>query len=237
MKYAFQNKTIKVQYDPEAITLNVSTEDSNIVWSWASTGKVRLANGAELDFADVACESAAYTNGTMEGVRASYRGFCDADGNKREFTVETFVAVDDASGQLRVQAWVHGDGHGEVAALVYPPRMKFEAKEGEGYTVLPRMQGTLVPAGHPIKLSNGFIYERDGYMPLFGQVFHGCGYAAIYETPYDARYELVGEEVQPYFIPSLGSMSYRREMVFSFFADGDFNTIAKIPCPVNEFTT
>lgn len=228
MKYAFQNKTIKVQYDPEAITLNVSTEDSNIVWSWASTGKVRLANGAELDFADVACESAAYTNGTMEGVRASYRGFCDADGNKREFTVETFVAVDDASGQLRVQAWVHGDGHGEVAALVYPPRMKFEAKEGEGYTVLPRMQGTLVPAGHPIKLSNGFIYERDGYMPLFGQVFHGCGYAAIYETPYDARYELVGEEVQPYFIPSLGTMSYRREMVFSFFADGDFNTIAKI---------
>ncbi|MBE7080823.1 MAG: hypothetical protein E7371_06265, partial [Clostridiales bacterium] len=75
MKYAFQNKTIKVQYDPEAITLNVSTEDSNIVWSWASTGKVRLANGAELDFADVDCESAAYTNGTMEGVRASYRGF------------------------------------------------------------------------------------------------------------------------------------------------------------------
>ena len=228
MQYLLQNKIIKVEYDPEAITLSVATEGSDTIWSWASTGSVRLGNGTELDLVDAKCESFAYKNGTVDGVRASYSGFCGSDGQKRAFTVETFVGVDESSGELRAQAWLNGDGHGEIAALVYPPRMKFEAKEGEGYTILPRMQGTLVPAGHPIKIANGFIYERDGYMPLFGQVHNGCGYAAIYETPYDARYELEGEEVQPYFIPSLGSMSYTREMIYNFFADGDFNTIAKI---------
>ena len=228
MQYIFNNQTIKVEYDPETMSLNVSTAGSDVVWSWADAGKVRLGGGGEISLADAECQSYAYQNGTLNGVRASYRGFFDANGQKRTFVVETFVGVDEASGQLRTRAWMTGDGRGEVAALVFPPRMKFDVAEGEGYTILPRMQGTLVPAGHPIEIVNGFIFERDGYMPLFGQVNNGCGYAAIYETPYDARYEMVGEEVQPYFIPSLGSMSYEREMIFSFFASGDFNTIAKI---------
>lgn len=229
MNYQFQNNAISVVYDPELLSLRVSVNGSDVIWSWAeNAAKVRLGGGEVLHFADAVCESRPYKNGTMEGVRADYRNFRTADGRELRFSVETFVGVDDASGELRVQAMMKNDGHGEVAALVYPPRMKFEAAEGEGYTVLPRMQGTLVPAGHPIQIVNGFIYERDGYMPLFGQVNRGCGYAAIYETPFDARYELAVEDVQPYFIPSLGSLSYRREMIFRFFSDGDFNTIAKI---------
>ena len=202
MQYIFNNQTIKVEYDPEVMSLSVLTAGSDIVWSWADSGKVRLGGGGEISLTDAECQSSVYQNGTLNGVRATYSGFCDAKGQKRAFVVETFVGVDEASGQLRTRAWMKGDGHGEVAALVFPPRMKFEVAEGDGYTILPRMQGTLVPAGHPVQLMNGFIFERDGYMPLFGQVHKGCGYAAIYETPYDARYELCGEEVQPYFIPS-----------------------------------
>ena len=237
MKHLLKNKIIKVEYDPEVIALNVEVEGSDIAWSWVGTPSVRLSDGAELDFASAKCESYAYNNGTMRGVRAIYSEFCNSDGEKAGFSVETFVGVEESSGELRAQAWLKGDARGEVSALVYPPRMKFEAKEGEGYTVLPRMQGTLVPAGHPIDMTKGatattntvgYIYERDGYMPIFGQVHNGCGYVAIYETPYDARYELVREEVQPYFVPSLGTMSYKREMIYSFFAEGDFNTIAKI---------
>ena len=228
MQYVLSTKTLGVEYTPENFSLKVKTQGSDIVWSWATSGKIRLEGGEELDLMNAACESYAYTNGTMDGVRAIYSGLVDAAGQKKNFTVETFLGVDEASGQLRTQVWTVGDGHGEIAAVLYPPRMKFEAKEGEGYTILPRMQGTLVPAGHPITIANGFIYERDGYMPLFGQVHNGCGYAAIYDTPYDARYELADEEVQPYFIPSLGTMSYRREMIFTFFASGDFNTIAKV---------
>ncbi len=228
MQYLIQNDKLCVTYDPEALTLCVSVPGSDIVWSWGSTGYVRLGGGRVLDFASAECQSREWNMGVMQGVRARYSGFCDVDGPGTSFSVETYVGIDQPSGQLRFRATMVGDAHGEVAELAWPPRMKFEAGEGEGYTVLPRMQGTLVPAGHPIKIVNGFIYERDGYMPLFGQVNKGCGYAAIYETPFDARYALVGEEVQPFFVPSLGSLSYAREMVYTFFAKGDFNTVAKI---------
>jgi hypothetical protein len=164
----------------------------------------------------------------MEGVRADYSGFCASNGQKLGITVGTYVAVDESSKELRVQVWTNGDGYGEVAELVYPPRMKMEAREGDGYTVLPRMQGSLIPVGYPLHIPSGIIFERDAYMPLFGQVHKGAGYAAIYDTPYDARYIFKDDEVQPYFIPSLGSIAYKREMLFRFFADGDFNTIAKI---------
>ncbi|MBR5880424.1 MAG: hypothetical protein IKZ16_01950 [Clostridia bacterium] len=228
MQYLIQNDKLCVSYDPEAPALRVSVPGSDIAWSWGSTGYVRLGDGRVLDFAQAECKSSTWNMGVLQGVRADYSGFCDAEGNKMAFHVETYVGIDRPTGQLRLNATMVDDAHGEVAALAWPPRMKFEAGEGEGYTVLPRMQGTLVPAGHPIQIVNGFIYERDGYMPLFGQVNKGCGYAAIYATPFDARYELAGEEVQPYFIPSLGSMSYAREMVYTFFAQGDFNTVAKI---------
>lgn len=228
MQYLIQNDQIRIEYDPCVLSLTVKVAGSDISWSWAQAGSVRLGNGIEVSLAAATCKSEAYTNGIEQGVRAEYTGICDPQGREYAFSVQTFVCLENSSGQMRVRATVIGDGHGEIAALNFPPRMKFEAGEGQGYTVLPRMQGTLVPAGHPIQIVNGFIYERDGYMPLFGQVHGGCGYAAIYVTPYDARYALVDEEVQPYFIPSLGSMSYGREMVFEFFANGDFNTIAKI---------
>ena len=226
MNYTFENRIIKVEYDPAALSLRVAITGSDVVWSWASGGSVRLGAGAELALKDAKCESYAYENGTMKGVCAKYSDFCLADGSKVPFKVETFVGVDEASGELRTKAWIEGDRHGEIAALVYPPRMSFDSSDG--YTVLSRMQGSLIPAGYPLKITNGYIYERDGYMPLYGQVKGGAGYAAIYETPYDARYAFENDEVQPFFIPSLGSMSYQREMIFSFFARGDFNTIAKV---------
>ena len=228
MQYLIQSDLLCLHYDPEAVALRVDVQGSNVSWSWIDDACLRMGDGLELAFRTAKCQSKTRKLGNMDGVQATYTGFCDAAGNALPFTVDTFVGIDPASGQLRVQADVRGDAPGNIAALVYPPRMQFDAKEGEGYTVLPRMQGTLVPAGHPIQIVNGYIFERDGYMPLFGQVKQGCGYAAIFDTPYDARYSLVGEEVQPYFIPSLGTMSYTRRMIYGFFPEGDFNTIAKV---------
>ncbi len=228
MQYLIKTESIRLEYDPEALALCVGVAGSEISWSWADCASLRIPSGEELYFRAASCQSRACKRGRMDGVRAVYTGFCDASGQQYPYAVDTFVGIDTTTGQVRMQAAVTGDAPGNIAALVWPPRMKFEAGEGEGYTVLPRMQGTLVPAGHPIQIINGFIFERDGYMPLFGQVHKGCGYAAIFGTPYDARYSLAGEEVQPYFIPSLGTMSYMREMVYGFFAKGDFNTVAKI---------
>lgn len=228
MRYLIKNDKLCVSYDPEELSLCVQVSGSNITWSWADCAILRTEKGVELPLRLGKCQSRNRRIGRLEGVFATYTELSDIEGNTYPYRVETFVCNDLDSGTLRVQADVFGDEAGAISALEFPPRMRFEASENEGYTVLPRMQGTLVPAGHPIEIMNGYIFERDGYMPLFGQVHNGCGYAAIYETPYDARYRLVGEEVQPYFIPSLAKMSYKRELIYSFFPQGDFNTIAKI---------
>ena len=111
----------------------------------------------------------------------------------------------------------------ELKNLVFPPRMGFNVPEGHGYTVLPRMQGAILPAGHKYKIDDGLMFERAAYIPTYGQIHDGCGYTAIIETPYDARYSVVGEEVQPYFITSLGLMRYPRTVSYKFFPQGDFS--------------
>ncbi|MBQ7982213.1 MAG: hypothetical protein IJ302_01480, partial [Clostridia bacterium] len=227
MSYQMKNQTLTVDYSSEAASLKVSVAGSAVCWSWTGTPFVRTSDGAVLEFTGAVCESREYKTGVADGVRAVYTGFCGADGKQYPYRVETFVYLDIASGDLKTEVRLDGDEKGEIAALAFPPRMKFDAGEGEGYTVLPRMQGALVPAGHPIRHAGGEIFERDGYIPIYGQVKQGCGYTAIYDTPYDARYDLIGEEVLPYFVPSLGTMAYKRVMQFSFFAQGDFNTMAK----------
>lgn len=228
MNYELKNQSLTVTYDPEALTLTAAPVGCGEIWVWNAVPTLRLADGTVLSFADAVCESNPYKTGIADGVRAVYSGFRAADGTVYPFTVSTFVFLDIATGDLRTEATLSGDTRCQLSAMVYPPRMKYDAKEGEGYTVLPRMQGTLVPAGHPIKIVDGIIFERDAYIPIFGQTKNGSGYLAIYETPYDARYELAGEEVQPYFIPSLGFMGEKRAMRYTFYAkDCDFNVIAK----------
>lgn len=227
MAYTLQCGILTVNYDPERSKLDVHTEGTDVVWSFADAGSICICDGTRLDIKNAVCKSFEYESGAAKGVRAEYTGFSNGD-ISYAFTLDTYVSLEKSSGELRFGAWVTGDKKGEIARLEYPPRMKYEAKEGEGYSVLPRMQGSLIPAGQTVTLESGFIYERDGYMPLYGQIYKDSGYAAIYDTPYDARYALVGEEIQPFFIPSLGTMSYRRDMIYRFFPEGDFNTIAKI---------
>ena len=227
MQYLIKNDLLTLEYVPETTALSVKVSGTDIVWSWNSIPEIRLSDGGTLSFADAVCESQELKTDVKDGVRAVYRDFRGADGTIYPYIVETFVALDITSGDLLAEVRVNGDEPGAISGLVYPPRMKFDAAVGEGYTVLPRMQGTLVPAGQTVQLIEGNIYDGDATIPIFGQIKNSCGYTAIYDTPFDAKYELAGEEVQPYFIPSLGTLSYKRVMRYAFFAQGDFNTMAK----------
>ena len=227
MSYTLKHKALTISYTPEVAALSVSVEGSPVTWYWATAPFLTLSNDKKLILTDGNCESTSHDTGVSHGVRATYSHLRDDDGNEYPYTVETEVSVNLATGMLKAEARVTCDGLGEIANLTYPPRMKFSAPAGHGYTVLPRMQGTLLPAGHNYEFNDGIIFERDAYIPMFGQVWDGCGYTAIYDTPYDARYRVLGDEIQPYFIPSLGQMTYARAILYSFFTDGDFNTMAK----------
>ena len=228
MMYQLHSPQFDLVYTPETFSLTVTVQGSDTAWSWANLPFMALSNEKSLSFADANCESREYATGVERGVRATYSGFTDGEGNAYPFVVETTVSINPNTGFLKAEARVEGDGMGDISVLAYPPRMKFDAPEGHGYTVLPRMQGTIIPAGHPESMNDGIVFERGAYIPVYGQVWDGCGYAAIIDTPYDARYNVTGEEIQPYFVPSLGTMRYARALLYSFFTKGDFNTIAKI---------
>lgn len=226
MNYQIKTPRITLEYIPEATALSVTVNSRDITWKTANIPFIVLGDQS-VAFTDAKCESHAYQTGVSQGVRAVYTEFKDADGTVYPFSVETDVSVNHATGFVRVAAQVQGDGKGEISVMAYPPRMAYDATEGHGYTVLPRMQGALIPAGHPEKMNDGIVFERGAYIPVYGQIKDGCGYTAIFDTPYDARYSVVGEEIQPYFTTSLGTMRYTRAMVYDFFAEGDFNTVAK----------
>ena len=228
MNYRIEASHLTLDYTPETCALTVTVKGSDIQWSWHNVPFLVRADQTSLALTDGDCESHTFDRGTTRGVRAIHKNLRDSGGNPSPISVQTEVSLNVATGQVKATACVLDDGKGELIALAYPPRMKFDVPEGHGYTVLPRMQGTILPAGHGYKLPDAIVFERGAYIPVYGQIQDGCGYAAIIDTPYDARYSVVDEEVQPYFAPSLGTMAYPRSVLYSFFPEGDFNTVAKL---------
>lgn len=231
MEFQFSYGHLSVCYDPAALSLSVAIDGCKQTWSWCGDAGIFPNDGTALAFSGASCEAAPYKTGVSEGVRATYTGF-SKDGVVYPYTVETYVCIDYTDNSLRAEMRLSGDARGDILEVQYPPRFALDDVAGAGYTVLPRMQGTLVPSGESIGLAGGEIFERDGYIPLYGQVKgavggKGAGYAAIFDTPYDAMYHFTESKVVPRFVPSLGKMDYKRVMRYVFFADGDFNTIAK----------
>lgn len=197
------------------------TLPSGAKWEMTGTPRIRFSDGREIPFPAPASEERTST-GTYDGIRARYEGFAGS-----EIAVTTHVMLERATGDLYFEIRIDGDRAGEIDFAAYPAPFDFGAEPGHGYTVLSRMQGTLVPAGDPIPCAGGTIFERDAYMPLYGQVRDGSGYAAIYDTPYDAKYAADGDRIEVRWIPSLGEMRYARRMLFRFREPCDHNVIAK----------
>lgn len=232
MKYIFENQTQKIEYEPESSSLKATVfgvQDGG-VWSWSGAPRIILQDGTSLSFNGASCQSSIYRTGVAEGIRAKYSDFKMQNSREYPFVVTTLVYNDLTTGDLKTELLVEGDEKGEIKHVAYPPKMEFKEKRKEAYSVLPLFQGSILPAGEgPIQFHDGRgkICESEGWLSMFGQVRRACGYIGIFETPYDAGYEMYGDEIQPFFRPSLGKMSYKRVFRYGFFAKGDFNTIAK----------
>jgi hypothetical protein len=220
MDYIISNDSITLNYNPEKLTCKIDSGKN--AWEWCRKPSVVLHDESELFFYDAECSSEYCKTGVAEGVRATYSGFGNTD-----IAIHTFVWLNPSTGEINFEVRSDKDKHLEIKRLQFPA--PFALGSDKGYTVLPRMQGTLVPAGTTISIADGRIQERDGYMSFFGQVREDAGYIAIYTTPYDAHYRLPGSDtVMPYFIESMGSMRYKRSMSYRFFDSGcDYVTIAK----------
>lgn len=232
--FTLKARSLTLAYDPQTLSLTIRLSDES--WSWGAEPLIRLSDGRQLLFRKAACAAAPYKSGVTQGVKAVYSCFRDEQGQVLPLAVHTLVAVDDTDDTVRFELRLENDQAGEIDAVAWPAAMAFAAEAGAGATVLPYMQGALIPARWPKAVDNvggGIIFERSAYLPVFGQLRHGTGYAAIFDTPFDARYDVRHEaggdtRVQPLFVPSLGLMRYRRILLLRFAGDCDHNTIAKL---------
>ena len=231
--FCIKGKKITLTGDPA--TLQYSVEFGGSVWNMTEKPYVQFADGSREEFPAPVSEKCGDT-GTSQCIQAVYTGF----GN-RKLTIRTKVEVEMFSDDIYFWLTAEGDEKCEISFISFPAPFDFGPAYGDrgdlteenlpvSYTVLPRMQGVLVPAGQPIDIKDGMadgkIFQRDGYMPMFGQVRENTGYLAVYDTPFDARYELREEKVAPLWDPSLGYLGYTRKMLYRFMTDCDYNQIA-----------
>ena len=231
--YLVKGRTITLSGNPTLCTYAV--EIAGKMWTMSERPYVRFSDGTVVPFPVPDTEGPCKT-GTTEGIAAVYTDF-----GAHKITVRTKAEIEAITDDVYFTVQVDGDDKCEIAKVSFPAPFDFGTAYGdrpdatdanlpESYTVLSRMQGTLVPAGTQIRIAGGQVFERDGYMPIFGQVRGTTGYLAIYDTPYDVLYELRyengGEKVAPLWITSLGHMAYPRKMLYRFMENCSYNDFA-----------
>ena len=223
--YELRNRDLIVKYEPEKILLEVNFLGEE--WRWkAGRAGIEYYNGDFVEFEKAQCSSNQYSNGVEDGVKAKYVF-------DNGVVCNTTVCIERVTGEIRFRIFVEGDEYNSIKMVFWPS--PFEFCPDKGYSVLPYMQGVLLPAKWPKEVkqyTGGIMFERDNFMPMYGQVKGNHGFLAIYDTPYDA-YSIIshtpkGETlVIPGWKPSLGKMAYEREFIVSFLENCDYNLIAK----------
>ncbi len=206
-------------------TAAFSVECGGRLWQTKDNAYILTASGEKLPFADhyVSCEP--YRTGTLNGTRAHY----DFDGLK----IDTVIAIE--RDFVRCELHVFDEKQGQLNRVYWPAAIEFDIPEGRGYTVLPMMHGSLVPAKWDKPLCTrmlGLFDGRHGYLPFLGQIDDGRGWCAIWDDHEDAGYEHGHTpggvtEPEPFWVTSLGRIG-RRVMRYAFFdGNADYNTLAK----------
>ncbi len=112
----------------------------------------------------------------------------------------------------------------------------FGVDQDNSYSILPYMQGVLIPKGYNYDYSklafDGQFCSAAAYMPWFGQVQNHKGYIMINQTPWDSKYKVIHTHdytnLQMRWITSLGQMRYSRKIKCIFEDNFDYNRACKI---------
>ncbi len=221
--YTIKGKKLTLVADEKKLTFEITLKNGD-VWTMSRRPYVELTDGTVLYLDEAKVSACERNTGVWHGYSADYDF-----GNG--LILYTLVYIENTRDDIYFSCRLEGDHEGEVNVVSFPSAIDFNVEPGHGYTVLSRMQGTIIPAGMPIKIDvDGTIYERDAYMPIFGQVKDNSGYLAVFDTPFDAKYNPCGENnesVLPLFRTSLGKMAYPRRMLYRFMENCDHNDMAQ----------
>ena len=230
-EFNLRGTSVSVSYVPSAAFVSVEDTCGNVLWRSRDYDPYLLSKKyGQLSFSSAVCCAEAYATGTVSGVKATYS--FEAAG----IVVVTYVFVEKNDDTLHFEFFVRGDVSSDVTQIFWPSPMDFNADNG--FTVLPKMQGVLLPAkwdGNVPCYQNWQLLSRDYYMPFAGQVRGREGYMILVETPWDAHLRVDhvpggDTSLVPYWRPSLGHFSARdkRKMTVYFPRSADHNVFAKI---------
>lgn len=228
---------INLQFDSD--TLKFSVESSGLTWKWtdAYNPKIITKNDCEILFSSATsiCHNA-WKTGIGEGLRTTYSGF-SVDGQGVDFSFETIAWIETVTGDVYYEFIPQNDEGIDIKAVYWPGEMDFNKDSDKWYTVLNVLQGLIVPNNWENKFEklpfDGQMCSVAAYMPWFGQVRDKVGYIAICKHPWDAAYQVDHPENGPYthvsmrWLPSLGKMSYRRVMRYTFLKNCNYNDLCK----------
>lgn len=171
-----------------------------------------------------------------EGVRTIYTGF----GKEEELCLETIWWLDKIKDRLYAWVQVLSEENTAICQIAFPQPFSFEKMQDDNITVLPLVQGCLIPNGYHQEfelenhweLETGLFYTRSAYMPWWGQIDGRQGYLAIAQTPWDGGISVChpkdgATHIRTVWKPSLGKMGYGRCVRFEFFDDCNYVSLCK----------
>lgn len=176
-----------------------------------------------------------YVSGYFEGVKIRLGQFprpADAGG----LQVSAAVLLNTHSSEIVFELHEADGGTELVSEAVWPGAFSFSSDRGTDYTVVPAMQGYMIPADwrEPVvRYHQGMMFGRDAYMPWWGQVKDGNGYLAIIDTPDDARLAIehipsVQTHAEVVWMHSLGRFDRPRKLQVRFRPNMDHVAMAKM---------
>lgn len=181
-----------------------------------------------------------YKTGIATGIKITYENFI-IDNKILPISFEASIWFETANAQLHFDIQeMKSLANIEFVKMMWPVPFEFNEKNNQNYSLIPMMQGILVPNNYekdikivpPPSTSPIVFYERAAYMAWYAQVSHRNGYLAIINTPIDAGYELnhkAGDttKLNVLWYGTMKKFSYKRSIIFIFLDDCDYNDICK----------
>ncbi len=168
---------------------------------------------------------AAFNTGYSVGMSIDLADFPDASG------FEVVLCVNIIGSEIVFEIVAPGDAL-DLMAINWPKPIQ-GIKSANDFSVIPHMQGMLVPGDWPKEIKNrDLVNSRSLYMPWWGQIRNGHGVQTILETSDDAgasyRHAPGGPTtIQPRWYSSLGKLRYLRTVRYVFDDAATYVTMAK----------
>lgn len=194
--------------------LTVESEGKRIALALTSAGRVEVSK---------------YDTGRLTGLKISLQDF-KSEGKALDCALQLFMCLEGSTEELVCEV-VPTEGSARIKELRWP---KAFAPSTVDATVIPAMQGMLLPTNWPRKvfLYDTMTYGRGLYMPWWGYQKDTAVAVVILETPEDAGCYMDHPAGGPTlmelkWVHSLGKLGYPRRARIAFFDEGNYVTCAK----------